>query len=370
MRRVRSLSTATLAVLPALPLATFAHAADVAMLRPADRGWALVQTQHFGQPGNASGYSTVLLTRGHLWVFGGTNPGGPSSPVVEHLVGRHWLSARLPAGLSDFISDASAPGPRDIWAISSYGQYVVRWDGTRWRLMGHWRRAGSFSDIVATGPRSAWIFGTSAAGYRSLGTWHYDGKWQRVTGAADDIYRASVVSSRDVWAIQAGRRGDGILRFDGRRWRRLHVGPAISGIRWYDILAESRRSVWLVGNEQAKEDYRLILAHWNGKRWMMLVTRTSALAGQLAGAGCGRVLVTATSSALLPTGLVLLVTSSGRVATTAISSSLGNGVSDAVLDSATGVVWASGGTLTRLGGDAAVWTRYLAAARGPDNDAH
>jgi hypothetical protein len=367
MRRLRSLSTVSLAVLPALPLSALpGHAADVALHRSARPGWVTEQTHHFGQPGNASGYSTVLLTHGHLWLFGGTNPGGQSSPVIENLAGRHWVAARLPSGLSDFISDASAPGSRDIWAISSYGRYVLRWDGTRWSLVRRWQRAGSLSDIVATSPRNAWVFGTSAAGYRGLGTWHYDGRsWQRVLGPAADIYRASAVSGRDVWGIEAGQRGDAILRFDGRRWHRLRVGKAISAVRWHDILAESGRNVWLVGNDPAKDRSRLLLAHWNGERWIIVATRMSALAGQLADAGPHRVLVTATSSALLPTGLVVLVTSTGRIAGSAIASSLGNGVSDAVLDPSTDAIWASGGTLTRLGGNAAVWMRSRVTARVP-----
>ncbi len=371
MRRLCSLSTVTLAVLPVLPLSMLpGPATEVVLHRPAQPGWVLEQTSHFGQPGNASGYTTVLLTHGRLWVFGGTNPGGQSSPVIESLAGGHWVTARLPARLSEFISDASAPGSSDIWAISSYGRYVLRWDGARWRLVGRWQRAGNFSGIVATSPRNAWIFGTSPVGYRSLGTWHYDGRsWRRVLGAAADIYRASAVSGRDVWGIEAGRRGDSILRFDGRRWHRLWAGRAISAIRWNDILAESARNVWLVGNEPASDRSLLVLAHWNGGRWMRIVTPSSALAGQLAEAGADRVLVTATSSSLLPTGLVVLVTSTGRMASAAIASSLGNGISDAVFDPSTDAIWASGGTLTSLGGNAAVWMHMWGTA-GVPSDAH
>jgi hypothetical protein len=368
--RLRVLSTATLALIPALPLTALpGHTAEVNTRRPADRGWVLELNQHFGAPGNASGYSTILLIHGHLWVFGGTNPGGQSSPVVTSLVGRRWRTAKLPTGLSDFISDASAPGAGDIWAISSYGRYVLHWDGSSWRLVKRWHQAGSFSDVMATSPRSAWVFGTSAYGYGSLGTWHYDGRsWLHVLGAAGHIYRASAVSGRDVWAIEAGQRGDSVLRFDGRHWRRERVGGPISVIRWNDILAESATDVWLAGNEAAKDRYRLVLAHWNGDRWTRIVTRTSALAGQLAAAGANRVLVTATSSALLPTGLVVLVTNTGRVTSSAIASSFGNGISDAIFDPSTGAVWASGGTLTRLGGDAAVWKRTLAPTRSVDDD--
>jgi hypothetical protein len=367
--RLRPLSMATLAVVPALPLTVLpGHTAEVTTHQPANRGWVLELNQHFGSPGNAAGYSAILLAHGRLWVFGGTNPGGQSSPVIASFADQRWRTARLPGRLSDFITDASAPGPSDIWAISSYGRYVLHFDGTRWRLVKRWDRAGSFSDIVATSPRSAWVFGTSAYGYGSLGAWQYNGRsWLPLTGVASHIYRASAVSSRDVWAIEAGHSTDGVLRFDGRSWRRERVSKAISAIRWNDILAKSVHNVWLAGNESAKYHYRLVLAHWNGKRWAMIVTRMSALAGQLADAGANRVLVTATSSALLPTGLIVLVTNTGRITSSTIASSFGAGISDAVYEARTAAIWASGATLTRLGGDAAVWKRTIAAARAADD---
>jgi hypothetical protein len=362
MPRFRSLGMIGLAVLPVLPMSTpVGHSAHSQPVRLVRQSWGTAMIRHFGQPGNASGFSTILIRDGVAWVFGGTNPGGQSAPVAEQLVGDQWVGSRLPAGLPDFISDASAPSRRDIWAVSSYGKYVLHWDGTRWQLARRWNSQGTLSDIVATGPRDAWVFGTSAGGRRSLGTWHYDGtSWRRVEGLARDVYRASAISNRDLWAITAGQRGDAIIRFNGRSWHRVRAGRAFSGIRWHDIMAESARDVWLVGNATGKKYRgRLVLARWNGKRWNRWVTPLSVFAGQLAAAGAGRVLATATSSALLPTGLIIMMTNRGRLTSSVVSSSFGCGVSDATLVARTQSVWATGGSLTRLGGDAVVWVRPL-----------
>jgi hypothetical protein len=376
MPRFRRLSTAALAVLPALPLAgsltplapghAALGAAAPAPARLAAQTWVLTLARHFGLPANAAGFSTILAAGGHLWAFGGTNPGGASSPVAEQLIGKRWTAAILPAGLSDFISDASAPAADDIWAIGSYGRYALHWDGTRWQVEHRWRGSGALSDVVATSPRSAWVFGTAFDGIHGSGTWRFDGaSWRRVRGLASDISHASAVSARDIWAISARPKADAIVRFDGRRWRWMRGSSAISGIRWRDILAKSARDVWLLG-DTAKG--RLVFAHWDGARWHRFTTSLAALAGQLAATSDGRVLATATSSAQRPTGLIIVITSKGRLSSSAITSRLGCGVSDAVV-ARTGAVWASGGTLTKLGGDAAIWIRPAPAARaGRESD--
>lgn len=375
MPRFRRLSTAALAVLPALPLSASLNylgpgpaalgARAPGPVRLAAQTWDLAMTRHFGHPGNAAGFSAILITGGHLWAFGGTNPGGSSTPIADQLTGKQWTASALPTGLTDFISDASATSNNDIWAISSYGRYVLHWDGTRWQLSHRWDKPGALSDVVATSPRSAWVFGTTFDGARGVGSWHFDGQsWRRAGGAASDIYRASVVSGRGIWAIAARDRTDAILRFDGRRWHQMRGGPAIAGIRWRDILAESARDVWLLGDTARG---RLVFAHWDGAHWRRFATAVSALAGQLAAARNGGVLATATAPAQLPAGLIVMMTGKGRVTTSAITSALGCGVSDAVVVARTGAVWASGGTLTKLGGNAAIWVR-TATAGGRDHD--
>ncbi len=368
MPRYRSLVGAVVASLPVLAIsgpaghAAYLHPAVPA--KPAVSSWRLDVTKHFGPAGYASGYSEILPISGHVWVFGGTNPGGQSVPVAETLVGNRWRPARLPARLTDFLSAASAPAPNDIWAISDYGRYVLRWNGKSWRLAKSWRQAGALSDVVAVSPRNVWVFGTSAAGARGLGTWHFNGStWKPVTGAAGSIYRASAVSAHDIWAIVAGVRTDTVMHHGARGWRVVRMPRSMAAIRWHDILAKARTNVWMIGNTGSKTGIgKLVLAHWNGVRWSAVTTPIRAWAGQLAAVGRDRLLATGTTGWLVPTGVILELTGTRHLTWTSISSTYGSGVTDVAYAPKTGAVWASGGILTRLGGDAAVWVMRLPRA--------
>jgi hypothetical protein len=375
MPRYRSLGAAIVASLPVLAIsgpaghAAFLHPAVRA--KPSVSSWRLDVTKHFGPAGFASGYSEIVTTGGHVWVFGGTNPGGQSVPVAETLVRGRWRPARLPSGLTDFISAASAPAPNDIWAISDYGRYVLRWDGRSWRLIKTWKQAGPLSDVVALSPRNVWIFGTSAAGAGNIGTWHFNGRtWTAVGGAAGNIYRASAVSAWDIWAIVAGGRTDEVMHYGAHGWRVEKMRRSLAAIRWHDILAESRTDVWMIGNATTKTGIgKLVLAHWNGVRWSAVTTPVRAWAGQLAAAGRGRLLATGTTGWLVPTGVILQLGAAGHLTWMSISSTYGSGVTDVAYAPGSHSLWASGGILTRLGGDAAVWVLSLPSAPAARTDA-
>src|SRR5215469_15030562 len=85
--------------------------------------WRIAETVHYGPGGNASGYSAVVVpTKTDAWVFGGTNPGGASSPTAEHWDGRRWQPSPLPPGLSGFIvaADASSADRKSTRLNSSH----------------------------------------------------------------------------------------------------------------------------------------------------------------------------------------------------------------------------------------------------------
>jgi hypothetical protein len=372
MLRIRS----TAAVAGLVPVMALGGATGPAMARQAATGtiatphharstvqasvspYRILASSHFGQPWNASGYSAIVVTgRRQAWAFGGTNPGGPSRPVAEHWTGAVMTRAALPPGLAGFISDASAPSATDIWADSEYGGYVLHWNGTRWYLAKRWY--GTITGLTAVSADNVWIFGASADG-NGTGTWHFNGRsWRRVAGAAGRIYRASATSRRDIWAITTGTKDDAVLRYDGKRWRPVRTGHVLAGVAASDILATSRRDVWVLGNEVSKGSIRLVLAHWNGTRWRRITARVAAFAGRLSPGMHGTVLVTATPAQASAAGLVLQVNAAGQQRVTAIRSGLGSGVSAVALLRGTRLVLASGGVLTRLGGDAVIWEGRL-----------
>jgi hypothetical protein len=326
--------------------------------------------RHYGQPGNASGFSAIVATRaGQAWAFGGTNPGGPSTPIAVRWDGTTLTPSTLPGGLTGFINDASATGANDVWAASQYGRYVLHWNGQRWRIARQWH-VGQVTGLTAVSPADVWVFGTSTAGSRIVGTWHFDGAtWRPVTGEAGSIYRASAVSHRDIWAIAANAGADVIIRYNGRTWWRVRTGPSLNGIQPEDILAVSNRDVWVAGNEVSPTGIpRLGLAHWDGSRWSRLAGGLSAWAGQLEPGPLGDVLLTATPANASATGLIVHASAHGWGAAIVIASGLGSGVSDVAVVPRANSLWATGGILTRLGGAAAIWSGPMARTSRPAND--
>lgn len=327
-----------------------------------EAGWRLAVTRHYGSVRDASGYSAVVAAPdgSDVWAFGGTNPGGTSAPVALRLAGSHWRSWRLPAGLPGFISAASEPSGRDIWAVGNSGGYVLHWNGSRWAVAKRWAGGGTLTGVTAVSPADVWVFGTTTAGTRGLGTWHFNGRsWTRVTGRAVQIYQASAVSGRDIWAVAATREGGYIEHFNGRTWLRVDAGRALDKVSLDDVLAVSRHDVWVVGNLTARRsEGRLVLAHFNGRRWRTIVTTFRADTGRLAADGSGGLWLTADTAGVSAKALIGHLPAAGSaIAWTTAQHGLGTGISDIAVSRRTGAAWLSGGFLTRAGGDAAIWSR-------------
>ena len=132
----------------------------------------------------------------------------------------------------------------------------------------------------------------------------------------------------------------------------------MSGVQQHAILAVSDHDVWVLGDQVSRGRVGLVLAHWNGARWATL-SRLSAWPGLLARGPHGSVLVTATPSNAAAAGLILQAGEYGWGPVITIESQLGSGVSDVALVGKTRSLWATGGVLTRLGGDAVIWQGTL-----------
>ena len=358
MLTIRSTAAVVAGIVPVLAFAPAPRpAARIAVTTSSGASFQVRLRQHYGPAGNASDYSVIVSAGKRVaWVFGGTNPGGPSTPVAERWNGRRVTPCRLPLRLTGFISDASAPSARDVWAVSQYGGYVLHWNGRQWYVAKRWR-GGQITDVTAITAKDVWVFGTTAAGFAGTGTWHYDGMlWRKVRGPAAAVSRASAASRRDIWAIAATGRGDYVLHFNGSAWRRVRAGRLFNGVQLRDVLARSNRNVWVVGNTVSRSGATsFVLYHWAGHGWTRVLSRRDALAGNLASGRRGTVLLTATPTSRAATGLVIQASVHGLLAATMIQSAEGSGVSDVTLPAGARGIWASGGILTPHGGDAAVW---------------
>ena len=125
-----------------------------------------------------------------------TPPGTPRSsrraaPAPGRSAGptRAAAASRSPCGGTADVAALAAAGPagrlhrrreravsRDIWAVSYAGGYVVHWNGAGWRVAKCWRQHGVLSGVTALSPADVWVFGTTAGGFRGLGTWHFNGR--------------------------------------------------------------------------------------------------------------------------------------------------------------------------------------------------
>lgn len=353
------------AVLPvaALPV-TAVHPAGAA--RTATRtahaaAWRIAASAHFGAPTNASGYAAVVATgKRDAWVFGGTNPGGPSTPVAEHWDGTRWRPSPLPSGLSDFIVAASASAADNVWAVSD--AYALHWNGSRWSVAKRWTQPGEVTSVAAISPDDVWVFGPTGFGITGRGAWHYDGRhWTRVSGRASAAYRASAVSRRDIWAITAGAGGGSVIHYNGAEWRRMSPGPALARTHLDGILAVRRRSVWVSATTRAG---KLVMAHWNGRRWRRFTAPVRAHPERFASDGRGGVWIPATAAAG-SSEWILHLWRSGRWQRARLSDGHGRqvGVGDLALIPRTRSLWGSGGFLTKTGGGAAVWAHGRQARR-------
>ena len=291
--------------------------------------------RHYGSVHDASGYSAVVTTgRRTAWVFGGTNPGGASAPVALRWNGSRWQSWPLPPHLTGFISDASAPSANDIWAVSYAGGYVLHWNGHHWAVVRHWRERGALTGV------------TALSASRRLGLRHHRGRPARHGHLAlqrphlDPRQRAGrgdLPGQRGLPARHLGRRGDPQGRVH-RALQRPHLAPGqdrpgLGQARLDDVLAVARDDVWAVGNMAGRHgEGKLVVAHFDGRHWIRILTRWHADTGRLAAATSGGVWVTADNTGTRNDALIGHLCFGCQPSWVAVRWGLGSGISDVAVN--------------------------------------
>jgi hypothetical protein len=349
------------AVIATLAAAMPARAADA----PA---WQIADKVHYGASGNASGYTAVIAPgRNDAWAFGGTNPGGPSSPAAERWDGSRWKPSALPAGLNGFIVAAAASSPSNVWAVGD--SYVLRWDGVRWSVAKTWTTGGQITSIAAISRSDVWVFGSSSfSGQANLGTWHYDGRgWTQVAAAAG-IYRASAVSDDDIWAITVSPHGGSVVYYNGTDWKDVPAADAaLADTQLDDVLAASWHNVWVSGTAPVNAaEGRLVLAHWNGRCWRRFVSPWDVQQPErFATDGAGGVWIPVVTGGDSPATWIVHLSHDGTWTRTEIAAARGSGVGvgDLALVPGTTTLWGTGGLVTTSGGDAAIWDHGILTDR-------
>jgi len=331
--------------------------------------WQIAARVHYGASGNASGYSAVVvLAKNDAWAFGGTNPGGPSTPTAVRWDGTRWQSSRLPGGLNGFIVAASASSPSNVWAVGD--GYALRWNGVRWSIAKTWSNNPEITSVAVIGRDDVWVFGSSSFinGQANLGTWHYDGhRWAAVAGAAG-IYRASAISENNIWAITVSPRGGSVVHYNGTAFTSVPgVDAVLRGTQLNDVLAVSRHNVWVSGTAPVNAaDGHLVLAHWNGRCWRRFVAPWPVqLAERFATDGGGGVWIPVVTGGGGSATWILHLSRDGVWTRTEITAARGSGVGvgDLALIPGTTTLWGTGGLVSTSGGDAAIWAHGMATDR-------
>jgi hypothetical protein len=332
--------------------------------------WQIAATVHYGPADYASGYSAVVAAaKDDAWAFGGTNPGGTSTPTAEHWDGKRWKPWPLPSGLSGFIVAAAASSPSNVWAAGN--GYALHWDGTRWTVAKTWSQAGETTSVAAVSPTDVWVFGDSPfSGATGLGAWHFTGRtWVRATGIAGEIYRASAVSRHNIWAITVSPGGGSVVRYDGDDWDRVTAADkALANTQLSDVLAVSPDNVWVSGVSPATApDGYLVLAHWNGVRWRRFRSPWRVQQPErFATDGAHGVWIPAVTGGASPATWILHLSAAGvwtRTQIAADNADTGVGIGDLALIPGTTTLWGSGGLLTTAGGNAAIWEHGIPGLR-------
>lgn len=250
-----------------IALATVLSATSaMAVSSSATTGWRIVY-RHVTTKSFSFYNAVTAADRSHAWAVGGTGVAGLGSPIAAYWHHGRWTTTAMPSHSMGSIMAISTDGPRDAWAVTVAD--VLHWH------MGKWSIAKTFSlkngppgfqptGITAFSPSNVWVFG--GTGYwAGLGTWHLHGKtWSKVTGAGRNIFEASALSARSMWAI-GGRNGDSILRYANGRWH-LVTSPALASLRFDGIFAASTTSVWVTATE-ADNSSGARLLHLHGTHW-------------------------------------------------------------------------------------------------------
>jgi hypothetical protein len=247
----------------ALAAATVASPALPVQAAAGSAGWHVVH--RFGPRISYSVYTSVAVSGLHAWAVGGYGVAGNGLPTAAYFNRGRWSRSPVP-GTPTYIGSiaaVSADGPSDAWAVSPGA--VLHWHTGRWAIAKRWNLSGGppgpyKSGITALSPGNVWVFGGSSFGN---GTWHLHGrKWSRITGVGRDIFMASALSARDMWAI-GGAGANSILHYTGS-WR-IVTSSSLKALQFGTIFASSAASVWVTASPTGKTGLRLL--HLHGTRW-------------------------------------------------------------------------------------------------------
>lgn len=204
-------------------------------------------------------------------------------------------------------TDIAAPGRDSAWSIwggctwpcrGNPHPVVQRWNGRRWAPIPSRDLHGlSAMAVTASSARDAWLFGSFPDAKAPRGTieaaLHWNGTaWSRRTvpgwlikadGSGNTAFYPEDFGRRGMWAFSMGGYLGEKAAFAGHyhngRWTKVRL-PYIPDS---DVAAVSASNIWMLGQSQPTLPSRLVLMHWNGRRWSATGLPSQPAAGNPAG---------------------------------------------------------------------------------------
>jgi len=347
-----------------LAAAALALGASLPAQASSGTGWRVVSSQHYAAANAYNGLLTVVAPRKKdAWALGGTDlsEATAGAPVAEQWNGTGWQAATLPSGLTSEIDAASAPGPKDIWAVSHIGGYVLHWNGTEWSVAKTWPESPfnpeQLTGVTAISPSDVWVFGAPGEN-AGLGTWHLQRTtWSQVTGTGAGIAEASALSATNIWAVSStstSAQADTILNYDGSSWQQVTSLPSLD---LTGIVALSATNIW-ASAQQAYPATGSVLVHYDGQSWQQIAVPWTLNVTGIATDGQGGLWLPAEQ---VSSGhwYTLHLSGTGTWSRKLLTTAPGEVGSLARIPGSRSV-WAVGATPGSTGSDATVWARGAA----------
>jgi hypothetical protein len=234
--------------------------------------WHQVFSKHYGPAKNDYSGITSVVSFGtkNVWALGGSDLSGGNGTTPQVVAtqwnGSYWTGNQAPAGVKSYVSAVGASSASNIWAVTFYGGYVLRYDGHHWTVAKHLPGNGLLNGVTVLAANNVWVFGTSGYGPGD-GTWHYNGStWTHVTGTYDAIGGASAVNANDIWGSAAvNGPSDTLVRFDGHSWKPVAGVP--TGLTNIGATAFAANDVWISGQKAGSSTsyYVQYTGHWSAE---------------------------------------------------------------------------------------------------------
>ncbi len=310
-------------------IAAFALTASIA----SSASWRL-HSVPIPQPGARSGLDAIAMAApGDVWAVGADQPHLTDRTEALHWNAKRWSVVFTPnpsAGWAHFFGVAGRSAD-DVWAGGTYAPSDAGWPNLHFRALAeHWNgstwrvvptptvgAADTLFDVAVLGPNDAWAVGgyyDSNVSFQNLQCEHtahtliehWNGRVWAVVASPDPGASASfaqpcgpshpltsvnalsgVVTLRhdDAWSV--GHYWDGtanrtlILHWNGQRWLRvISRNASVAENVLYSVAAVSARAIWAAGTYRPTPNghYRTLIERWNGRAWR--VVPSANVAGQ------------------------------------------------------------------------------------------